>query len=204
MRLALLLVSIEPGGNLTGVTSLNVELTAKRLELLHDVIPDVKSIAALVNPNSPTAESINGGLPGRPSLGLQLHIQQAARTRDRHSVCRLGQAASWRAFPITANSFFDTRREQRAALSSRYAAPAISYSLAITAAGGLMSYGDNFVDAYRLSRVYAGRILKGEKRADLPVQQLAKFDLAINLKTARALGIDIPPKVLALADQVFE
>ena len=195
----------RPGGNLTGVTSLNVELMAKRVELLHDVIPTVKSIAALVNPSSPTAESITRDLHTAASgLGLQLHIQHAATEREIDTAFAGLAEQQVGGLVITADLFFDTRREQLAALSSRYGAPAISYSLAITAAGGLMSYGDDFVGAYRLIGVYAGRILKGEKPADLPVQQLAKFDLAINLKAARALGIDIPPKLLALADQVFE
>jgi putative tryptophan/tyrosine transport system substrate-binding protein len=195
----------RPGGNLTGVTSLNVELEPKRLELLHDVVPSASIIALLVNPSSPTVASITKSLQvAADRRGVQLVVQHAAKERDIDAAFANLPNLKAGGLIITPDPFLDTRKEQLVVLAARYGIPAISYSRVITALGGLMSYGDNIGEAYRLLGVYAGRILRGEKAADLPVQQMTKLDLAINLNTARALGIEMPPKLLAVADQVFE
>jgi putative tryptophan/tyrosine transport system substrate-binding protein len=195
----------RPGGNLTGVTSLNVELEPKRLELLHDVVPSASIIALLVNPSSPTVASITKSLQvAADRRGVQLVVQHAANERDIDAAFANLPNLKAGGLIITPDPFLDTRKEQLVVLAARYGIPAISYSRVITALGGLMSYGDNIGEAYRLLGVYAGRILRGEKPADLPVQQMTKLDLAINLNTARALGIEMPPKLLAVADQVFE
>jgi ABC-type uncharacterized transport system substrate-binding protein len=195
----------RPGGNLTGVTSLNVELEPKRLELLHDVVPSANIIALLVNPSSPTVDSITKSLQvAADRRGVQLVVQHAANERDIDAAFANLPNLKAGGLIITPDPFLDTRKEQLVVLAARYGIPAISYSRVITALGGLMSYGDNIGEAYRLLGVYAGRILRGEKPADLPVQQMTKLDLAINLNTARALGIEMPPKLLAVADQVFE
>jgi ABC-type uncharacterized transport system substrate-binding protein len=195
----------RPGGNLTGVTSLNVELEPKRLELLRDVVPTANIIALLVNPSSPTVASITKSLQAAADgRGVQLVVEHAASERDIDAAFANIAKLKAGGLIITPDPFFDTRKQQLVLLAARYGIPAISYSRIITALGGLMSYGDNSGEAYRLLGVYAGRILRGEKPADLPVQQMTKLDLAINLNTARALGIEIPPTLLALADEVIE
>jgi putative ABC transport system substrate-binding protein len=196
----------RPGGNVTGVTHLNTEVAPKRLELLHELVPTASTIAHLVNPTDPALAEINTRnlQTAARTLGLQLHVLHASTERDFDAVfanlIRLRAAA----LVIGAHAFFTARSEQLAALAVRHAVPAVYENREFVAAGGLMSYGGKLTDAYRLAGVYAARILKGEKPGDLPVQQATKVELIINLKTARALGLDVPNTLLGRADEVIE
>jgi putative tryptophan/tyrosine transport system substrate-binding protein len=195
----------QPGRNVTGVTQLNSELVPKRLGLLHDLIPTAKIIGLLVNPQDPRVETQSRDMQeAAHALGLQIHILNAASEAEIDTAfARLLQLRVG-ALIVGTGNFFTAQREQLAALAARHGVPAIyQYSLFV-AAGGLMSYGASITEAYRLAGVYAGRILKGEKPADLPVARPTKFELVINLKTAKALGLTIPPGVLAIADEVIE
>jgi putative ABC transport system substrate-binding protein len=191
----------RPGGNLTGVATLGTELGPKRLELLHELLPSAPAIAMLVSPNNPNAETLQAAAR---ALGLQIHFLPAATERDFDAA--FAKLAELRANGLWIGPYgvFVTRSEQLAALALRQSVPAISPSREFAAAGGLMSYGENDTDHYRLVGVYTGRILKGEKAADLPVQQATKIELIINLKTAKALGLTFPPSLLAIADEVIE
>ena len=196
----------RPGGNLTGVTNLGVEVGAKQLELLHELVPTATTIALLVNPTNRTlAEALLQDVQqAAGKLGLQLHVSHASTDRDFDTVfVTLAQRRAG-ALVIGADVFFISRSKQLAALALRNAIPASFYFREFVVAGGLMSYGGSFTDAHRLAGVYAGRILNGDKPADLPVLQPTKFELCINLKTARALGLTVPDKLLALADEVIE
>jgi len=195
----------RPGGTLTGVVSLNVELEPKRLELLREVVPKANLIALLVNPTSPNAETQSRSMQVAAStLGLQLHILQASTERDFDQAFATLVQLQAGAFVISADPFLSSRDEQLAALTVRHAVPAITNTRKFAAAGGLMSYGGSSTDPYRLAGVYTGRILKGERPADLPVQQATKFELVINLKTAKALGLTFPLTLLGRADEVIE
>jgi ABC-type uncharacterized transport system substrate-binding protein len=195
----------RPGGNLTGVTNLNVEVGEKRLELLHELLPTATIIAVLVNPTTPTTEPFLRALePATSTLGLQLHVLNASTDRDFDTVfATLGRLRAG-ALVISPDLFFNTRSEQLAALSLRHAVPAIHQYRPFVAAGGLMSYASDETEYYRLVGIYAGKILKGEKPADLPVVQSTKVELIINLKTARALGLTVPLPLLGRADEVIE
>jgi putative ABC transport system substrate-binding protein len=196
----------RPGGNLTGVTTLNVELASKRLELLHDVVPTTLSIALLVNPASPInaeRQSTDAQTTAR-TLGLQLHVLHASTERDFDTVFASLVQMRAGALVINNDAFFLSRTEQLAALTVRHAVPTIFSYREFTAAGGLMSYGGSLTDAYRLTGVSTTRILKGEKPADLPVQQATKFELFINLKTAKSLGLTVPLIMQMTADEVIE
>jgi ABC-type uncharacterized transport system substrate-binding protein len=195
----------RPGGNLTGVTNLNVEVGQKRLELLHELLPTATIIAVLVNPTSPTTEPFLRALqPAARALGLQLHVLNASTDRDFDTVfATLGRLRAG-ALVISPDLFFNTRVEQLAALSLRHAVPAIHQYRPFVAAGGLMSYASDETEYYRLVGIYAGKILKGDKPADLPVVQSTKVELIINLKTARALGLTVPLPLLGRADEVIE
>jgi len=195
----------RPGGNLTGVTPLNTALGPKRLELLHELVPTASTIALLVNPTGTSAEGQLRDLPAAArSIGLQLHVLRASSERDFDTVfATLGELRIG-ALLIGNDGFFTDRIEQLAALAIHHAVPAIYPYREFAAAGGLMSYGGSITDAYRLMGVYAGRILKGEKPADLPVQQATKIELILNLKTAGALGITFPVSLLGRADEVIE
>ena len=195
----------RPGGNLTGVTGLGVELGPKRLELLRELIPGATMIAALLNPNTPAAETLSSDLQASArSLGLELHILNAGTERDFEpafaSLMRLRAGG----LVIGNDPFFISRSEQLAALALRHAVPTIFQFRAFAAAGGLMSYGSNLTDLYRQAGVYTGRVVKGEKPANLPVQQATKVELIINMKTARALGLTVPLSLLGRADEVIE
>ncbi len=196
----------RPGGNLTGVTTLNVELGPKRLEVLHEIVPTTRSIALLINPASPTnAERFSTDTQtAAHTFGLQLHILHASTERDFETVFASLVQMRAGALVISSDAFFGSRIEQLAALTVRHAVPTIFAYREFTAAGGLMSYGGSLTDAYRLTGVYTGRILKGEKPADLPVQQATKVELYINLKTAKALGITFLLSLLGRADEVIE
>jgi putative ABC transport system substrate-binding protein len=196
----------RPGGNLTGVTNLNVEVGPKRLELVHELLPTATIIAVLVNPTSPNiAELFSRTMQqAARALGLQLHILHASTDRDFDAVFESVLQLRAGALVISPDVFFTARREQLAALSLHHAVPAIYQYRPFAAAGGLMSYGSDETEYYRLVGIYAGRVLKGEKPADLPVVQSTKVELIINLKTAEALGITIPLPLIGRADEVIE
>jgi putative ABC transport system substrate-binding protein len=196
----------RPGGNLTGATNLSVEVGVKQLGLLHELVPTATTIALLVNPtNRALAEVVlRDAQLAAGKLGLQLHVLHASTERDIDAVfaalAQLPVGALW----IGTDSFFISRSQQLAALAVRNAIPAGFFFREFVVAGGLMSYGGSFTEAHRLVGVYVGRILKGEKPADLPILQPTKFELVINLKAAGTLGLTIPPGVLAIADEVIE
>jgi putative ABC transport system substrate-binding protein len=188
------------------VTSLGSELTPKRLELLHELVPTAVEIAFLVNPTNPAVDSQTAEAQAQAAariLGLQLNILHASADRDIDAVFATLARRRATGLVINPDLFFLSRTEQLAALALRHSVPAIYQYREFAAAGGLMSYGGS-VTSFRTVGNYTGRILKGEKPADLPVQQATKIELAINLKTAKALGITIPPGVLAIADEVIE
>jgi len=195
----------RPGGNLTGVTSLGVELGPKRLELLHELVPAATTIAILVNPANRSAEiQVRDIQAAARTLGLELHIVQASTEREIDAAFAALTRLRAGALVISPEAFFNSRSEQLAALTVRHAVPAIYTYREFAAAGGLMSYGGSITDSYRQAGVYMGRILKGEKPADLPVQQSAKVELIINMKTAKALGLTVPFALLGRADEVIE
>jgi ABC-type uncharacterized transport system substrate-binding protein len=196
----------RPGGNITGVTSLNVEVNPKRLELLHELIPNARVVALLVNPAS--ASITQPLLPqmqaAARTLGLELHILQASRESEIESAfARLVQLGAG-GLVVGSEPLFNSRNAQLGTLALRYGVPTISQSREFADAGGLASYGGNVTESHRLSGHYAGRILKGEKPGDLPVQQVTRVELIVNLKSAKALGIDVPRQLIARADEVIE
>ena len=195
----------RPGGNLTGVASLNVELSPKRLEILHELVPTATVVAVLVNPTSPTTDSQLRNLEAAARiLGLQLHVLHASTERDFDTVFETLLQLRAGGLVVASDGFFATHGEQLAALTVRHAVPAIHQSRDFTIAGGVMSYGGNFRESHRAAGVYTGRIIKGDKPADLPVQQVTKVELAINMKTAKALGLTFPITLLGRADEVIE
>jgi len=196
----------RPGGNLTGVVTLNAEVSAKRLELLHELVPTSTTVALLVNPTSPTlAETITRDLrAAAQNLRLQLHVLQASSESEFDTAFATLVQLRAGALVIAADALFNSLSGHLAALTVRHAVPALYQYREFVSAGGLMSYGTNVVDTYRPLGVYTGRILKGEKPAELAVQQATKLDLIINLKTAKALGLEVPPTLLARADEVIE
>ena len=196
----------RPGGNVTGVTTLNTELAPKRLELLRELIPTANIIALLVNPTSPfIAKNISSDLQSAArTFGMQLHILNASTERDFDTVFATLVQLRASALVIAPDAMFISRSEQLGALTLRHGVPAITQFREFAAAGGLMSYGASNTDAARQVGVYTGRILKGEKPANLPVQQSTKVELTINMKTAKALGLTVPPALLARADELIE
>jgi putative ABC transport system substrate-binding protein len=195
----------RPGGNLTGVSNLSVELGPKRLDLLHELVPRATSIALLVNPTNPNAESLSRDVETAAcTLGRQLHVLHASTERDFETVfARLAELRAG-ALMIGPDGFFNDRSAQLGALTVRHAVPAIFQYREFASAGGLMSYGGSRTEPFRQAGVYTGRILKGDKPADLPVQQSSKIEMIINLKTAKALGLTIPISLLLRADEVIE
>jgi putative ABC transport system substrate-binding protein len=196
----------RPGGNITGVTILDVELGPKRLELLHELAPTTGIVAALVNPSDPARAETTAKLlqTAARTLGLQLHIAHASTDAELDTVFASLTKLRAGGLVIGGEPFFNTRVKQLAALSNRYAVPTVYQLPEFTAAGGLASYGGDLPNAFRLAGVYSGRILKGENPADLPVQQATKVELILNLKTARALGLTVPLTLLGRADEVIE
>jgi putative tryptophan/tyrosine transport system substrate-binding protein len=196
----------RPGGNLTGSTSINAELLAKRLELLHECLPAVAVVAALVNTANPAlAEAqLKDLMQAAPLLGVEVRILHASTEDDLEAAFSRFSQLQAGALAIAVDTFFNNRLRQLGALALSHRVPAIYQNREFAAAGGLMSYGGNLANQFRLMGEYAGRILKGEKPADLPVQRSVKVDLIVNLKTAKALGIAIPEKLLARADEVIE
>jgi putative ABC transport system substrate-binding protein len=196
----------RPGGNMTGATSLHVEVTPKLLELLHEMVPNATAMALLVNPaNSARAESITReGQVAARRLGLELHVLHASAEREFDAAFASSVQLRAGALVIVPDPLFTTRSRQLGALAFRHAIPAISPYREFAAASGLMSYGTNTANLHRQLGIYTSRILKGEKPADLPVQQAVKLDLIINLKSARALGLEVPMSMLMRVDEVIE
>ena len=198
----------RPGGNLTGVTTLNVEISPKRLEVLRELLPTTTIMGVLVNPmnNPATVETeLRQAKAATHTLGLQMiHVLQASTERDLDSAFSTLIQRRAGGLVISADTFFSGKSVELAALASRHAMPTISPYREFVTAGGLMSYGGSVTELYRLVGIYTGRVLKGEQPADLPVQQVTKVELVINLKTAKSLGLEVPPTLLARADEVIE
>jgi putative ABC transport system substrate-binding protein len=196
----------RPGGNITGVTSLNVEVNPKRLELLHELIPNVKTVGLLVNPADRivTEPLLPQMRAAARMLGLELHILQVGAEADiEPAFARLAELGAG-GLVIASGSFFVSQGPRLATLALRHGVPATFYTREFADAGGLASYGGNLTESHRLSGHYAGRILKGENPGDLPVQQVTRVELIINLRSAKALGIDVPRQLIARADEVIE
>ena len=193
----------RPGGNLTGVTIFGMMAAGKRLELLRQLMPRAGTIAYLMNPNNPNREFDNVQTAAR-SVGQQIFVLNANDGREIDDAFATIAQQRVAALLVASDPLFFDRRDQLVALAARQAIPAIYYLRAFSEAGGLLSYGNALTDMYRQVGTYTGRILNGEKPADLPVMQSTKFELVINLKTAKALGLEIPPTLLALADDVIE
>jgi putative ABC transport system substrate-binding protein len=195
----------RPGGNVTGVTNFMNVLGTKRLELVSEAVPTAVVLGLLVNPSNPNAEADTRDLQAAAqALGRRLQVLTAATDRELETAFAAAVEHQVGALFINIDSFLFDRREQIAALAARHRVPTIHPFREYVAAGGLMSYGASFVDAWRQSGIYVGRILRGVQPADLPVLQPTKFDLVINLKTAKALGLTVPPSLLARADEVIE
>jgi ABC-type uncharacterized transport system substrate-binding protein len=195
----------RPGSNVTGVVTLNIDTGQKRLELLHELLPAATTIGLLLNPTNAGAEIQSKDLPAAArTLGLQLRIVHASTEHDFDPAFATLSQARAGGLVIGTDGFLVSQSAQLAALAVRHALPAIFQYRAFVTAGGLMSYGGSVTDSYRLSGVYTGRILKGEKPADLPVQQATKVELIINLKTAKTLGLTFPITLLGRADEVIE
>ena len=195
----------RPGGNLTGVTFLGSELQRKRLELLHGLVPTATIIAFLIDPTGPFVDTETRDLQaGASILGLQLHVLRASTEHDFEAVFATAAQLHAGGLVISSDRLFISRGEQLAVLALRHGVPAIHPTRRFASAGGLMGYGGSRTDQFGLLGVYTGRILKGEKAADMPVQRATTVELVINLKTAKALGLTVPDKLLALADEVIE
>jgi putative ABC transport system substrate-binding protein len=195
----------RPGGNVTGVTSMTHELVAKRFGLLHEIIPTATRFAMLVNPNEPDADNIVLDLQNAASsIGRQLEFFAARTNREIDAAFANLVLKRPDALFVGSQSLFTNRRAQILTLAARHGLPASYSAREYAEAGGLMSYGTDLVDAYCQGGIYTGRVLKGEKPSDLPVMRASKFEVIINLQTARTLGIEVPPTVLALADEVIE
>jgi putative ABC transport system substrate-binding protein len=195
----------RPGGNLTGFNAFASELGAKGLALLHDLVPSIATIGFLANPNNPVSELMTKDvLAAAPAVGLQVQILKASSDREIDAAFVSLVQSRIGALFVGNDAFFNSRIEQVVALAARHAIPAMYSLREFAPAGGLMSYGPNLTEEYLQVGLYAGRILKGARPADLPVMQATKIDLIINLKTAKTLGLEVPAKLLALADEVIE
>jgi putative ABC transport system substrate-binding protein len=207
VKLGLVASLNRPGGNFTGVTQLSVETVSKRIELLHELFPDARSVALLVNPTNPViAESAAGvAFAAAGKFGLQLHVLKAGTDGELETA--FARVAELKASGLTISGgdpMFVSRTAVLAALAARFAVPTVAPGREFAVAGGLMGYGGDIADAYRLAGTYVGRILKGEKPADLPVQQATRIELSVNLKAAKALGVTVPLTLLGRADHVIE
>jgi len=195
----------RPGGNLTGVTVFTTAaMWSKRLELLRDLVPKIASVAILFNPNDSANWDLNQMLPSAAALRLQLSFMAAATDAEIETAFAAARERRIEAFLVSDKPFFTVRHKQIVALAARQAVPIVYGWREYVAAGGLVSYGSSLTDAWQQVGLYTGRILKGEKAAELPVVQPTRFELALNLKTAKALGLQVPDKLLALADEVIE
>ena len=206
VRLGLVASLARPGGNLTGINFFNVELTAKRLELLRELVPATTRVAVLINPANTeyTETTVREVGAAARTIGLQIQVLNASTSREIDAAFATIVRERPDALFVGNDAFFNARRVQLALLAGRHGVPAILSDREYAEAGGLMTYGSNIVDVYRQVGVYAGRILKGAKPADLPVVQSTKFELVINAQTARMLGLTVPPTLLATADEVIE
>jgi ABC-type uncharacterized transport system substrate-binding protein len=195
----------RPGSNLTGVTNFSLETGPKRLELLADLLGSQKMVGILLNPGrTRSAAELTDLLQAAQALGLRPHVLYAGADEEFETVFATLTRQGAGGLAISGDPFFNTRAEHLGALSLKHMMPTIFQAREFTTAGGLISYGSSFAELYRLTGVYTGRVLKGEKPADLPVQQPTKLELIINLRTAKALGIDVPPALLVRADEVIE
>jgi putative ABC transport system substrate-binding protein len=195
----------RPGGNITGVSFLVNELAAKSVEMLHELVPKATVIGFLVNPNDPNAESdMTGARTAADAFRLKLVVAKASTESEIDTAFTTFVQQQVAALFVDTEPFFTDQREKIVALAARHALPAVYQLREFAVAGGLMTYGTSVTDANRLLGVYTGRVLKGTKPADLPVMQSTKFELIINLKTAKALGLDVPPSILLLADEVIK
>jgi putative ABC transport system substrate-binding protein len=195
----------RPGGNVTGFVGLTIELNPKRVELLSELVPQARVIAVLVNPNNPTTERVVQDVQEAAlAKGMQLQVLKAGSESEIDAAFASLVQLHAAALVVAGDAFFTSRRDQLAALALRLAVPAIYPAREFTLAGGLISYGTSLTGIWRQAGIYAGKILKGAKPADLPVQQPTTFELVINLKTAKALGLTVPQLLLATADEVIE
>jgi putative ABC transport system substrate-binding protein len=195
----------RPGGNVTGITSMNTDLGPRRLGLLHELLPRASRFAVLVNPNQPAAQFIAAQMQeAAATVGGEVDILPAGNNRDIDLAFATLLQKHAEALVVSSNQLFFDRRVQLVTLASRHAVPTIYPVREDAEAGGLMSYGSSRTEQLRLIGLYVGRILKGEKPADLPVQRATKFELVINAQTAKTLGIEVPPTMLAIADEVIE
>jgi putative tryptophan/tyrosine transport system substrate-binding protein len=206
VKIGLVASLARPGGNITGVTQASEEIAPKRLELLHELLPKAGALALLVNPTAPVLAEPQKRevLSAANALGIELHVLNASTEQDFDRVFAKLTELKAGGLVIGGDAFFTSHAKQLAALTVQHAVPAIYQWREFAAAGGLMSYGSNVTETHRLVGLYTGRILKGGKPADLPVQQAAKVEMFINLKTARALGITIPLPLSGRADEIFE
>jgi ABC-type uncharacterized transport system substrate-binding protein len=195
----------RPGGNLTGLTQYTAAIEGKRLELLHDLAPAASAVALLVNPNNPNIDvQLRDLPPAARAIGLHLTLLRAASETEIDATFAALAKEKIDALFVASDPFFNSRREQIVALAMRRGVPTIFHQREFATAGGLISYGSSAIDMYRQAAMYTGRILKGAKPADLPVLQPTRFELVINLKTARQIGVEVPAKLLAIADEVIE
>ncbi|HXW42594.1 MAG TPA: ABC transporter substrate-binding protein [Xanthobacteraceae bacterium] len=206
VKLGLVASLNRPGGNVTGITQQAEEILPKRLELLHELLPAAHAMALLVNPTAPilAEPQAHRAQAAADTLGLELHVLNASSERDFDTAFAKLKELQARGLIIAGDAFFTSHSDQLAALTVRHAVAAVYQWREFAAAGGLMSYGSSITETHRLAGIYAGRVLKGDKPADLPVQQATKVELYINLKTAKALGINVPLTLLGRADEVIE
>ena len=205
VQLGLVASLARPGGNVTGVTFFSTVLVPKQLELLHELVPGATIVGLLINPSSPSGGvSASLARPAARALGLELQVMDAQNETELSAVFARMAEQKIGALLLGVEPFFDSRPERVVALATRYALPTVYYAREFVHAGGLISYGASLLDAYRRAGAYAGRILKGAKPAELPILQPTKFEMAINLKIAKELGLTVPAAVLARADEIIE
>ena len=195
----------RPGGNATGITIFGGGAATKRLQLLHEIVPKATTTAYLMNPSNPNAEiEMRAAQSAAASLGKEMTVVNASNERELDAAFAAMHQQHANALLVASDSFFFWQRDRLASLATRYRIPATYYLREFAYAGGLMTYGNSLTEAYRLVGLYVARILRGEKAADLPVVQSTKFEFVINLKTANALGLQVPDKLIALTDEVIE
>jgi putative ABC transport system substrate-binding protein len=206
VKLGLVASLNRPGGTVTGVTSLNLEVGPKRLELMHELLPTATSMALIVNPSNPTNTEAEARVlqATARTVGLQLHMLNASTDRDLDMAFATLVEQRVGGLVIGPDTFLQSRTEQIAALATHHAVPTVTPYREFAVTGGLVSYGGDIAESWRQAGIYTGRVLKGEKPADLPVQQVTKVQLVINLKTAKAIGLTVPLSLLTRADEVIE